>query len=124
MQTQMRLLLSGSKLFEAFYFIFLQFYEILYSCLSDWWRNLPPPTPVNTETHEPPHKDWHGCGNQGKLKKADLREGIKSYFPDIDDEMLTGMVKAAELEMEDKEADEIEYKNLFMEVSTLPVQQP
>ena len=58
------------------------------------------------------------AGNQGKLKKADLREGIKNYFPDIDDETLTGMVKAAELEMEDKEADEIEYKNLFMEVST------
>ena len=57
------------------------------------------------------------AGNQGKLRKVDFREGIKSYFSDIDEETLSAMVKAAEVEMEDKEAEEIEYKNLFMEVS-------
>ena len=56
-------------------------------------------------------------GNQGKLRKADLQEGIKTFLTDVDEETLNGMVRAAELEMEDKESDEIEYKNLFMEVS-------
>lgn len=55
-------------------------------------------------------------GNQGKLSKADFREGVSSYFSDIDTETLNTMVRAAETEIEDKDADEIEYKNLFMEV--------
>ena len=58
-------------------------------------------------------------GNQGKLSKADFREGVKSYLTDIDDETLNSMMRAAETEMEDKESDELEYKNLFMEVSLL-----
>ena len=56
-------------------------------------------------------------GNQGKLSKADFREGVSSYLPDIDAETLNALMRAAETEMEDKEAEELEYKNLFMEVS-------
>ncbi|WAR12866.1 TXIP1-like protein, partial [Mya arenaria] len=54
-------------------------------------------------------------GNQGKLSKADFREGLASYLTGVDADMLNAMMRAAESEMDNKEADEIEYKNLFME---------
>ena len=60
-------------------------------------------------------------GNVGKLSKADFREGISSYLTDVDEETLNALMRAAETEMEDKEADEIEYKNLFMEVNCFQI---
>ncbi|XP_045191892.2 translin-associated factor X-interacting protein 1-like [Mercenaria mercenaria] len=54
-------------------------------------------------------------GNQGKLSKADFREGLASYLIGVDADTLNAMMRAAESEMDNKEVDEIEYKNLFME---------
>ncbi|KAL4234843.1 Translin-associated factor X-interacting protein 1 [Mactra antiquata] len=54
-------------------------------------------------------------GNQGKLNKADFRQGLADYLVGVDADTLNSMMRAAESEMDDKEAEDIEYKNLFME---------
>ena len=46
-----------------------------------------------------------------------IREGLTSYLGNVDPDKVNAMMRAAESEMDNKEADEIEYKNLFMEVS-------
>lgn len=54
-------------------------------------------------------------GNKGKLTKADFREGLATYLLGIEADSLNTMMRAAESEMDNKDVDEIEYKNLFME---------
>ncbi|XP_052229726.1 translin-associated factor X-interacting protein 1-like isoform X2 [Dreissena polymorpha] len=54
-------------------------------------------------------------GNVGKLSKADFREGLASYLSGVEANTLNSMMRAAESEMDNKDLDEIEYKNLFME---------
>lgn len=47
------------------------------------------------------------------------REGLSSFLLGAEADAINTMLRAAESEMDNKEADEIEYKNLFMEVYTL-----
>jgi len=58
-------------------------------------------------------------GNQGKVTKDDLKQGVKAIFPTVDDETLISMMKSAELELETKDEEDIDYKELFKEVKNL-----
>ncbi|XP_069112675.1 translin-associated factor X-interacting protein 1-like [Argopecten irradians] len=53
-------------------------------------------------------------GNQEKISKDELRQGIRATFPGMEDEALMVAMKAAEVELDSKEED-IEYKELFKE---------
>ena len=55
-------------------------------------------------------------GNPGKISKDEMRNGIRTVFPSVDDEAINAMVKGAEVELDAKETDEIDYKELFKEV--------
>lgn len=55
-------------------------------------------------------------GNQGSLSKEDFKACLQEYFPERDEESITALVEMAEEELEAKEAETLEYKNLFMEV--------
>jgi len=45
------------------------------------------------------------------------REGLATNLAGVDPDTLNAMMRAVESEMDNKEAEDIEYKNLFMEVS-------
>lgn len=55
-------------------------------------------------------------GNQGKLAMEEFQVVLESYLTGVDADALTAMVKAAELELEAKDAEELDYKSLFLEV--------
>ncbi|XP_064611191.1 translin-associated factor X-interacting protein 1-like isoform X2 [Liolophura sinensis] len=54
-------------------------------------------------------------GNPGKLSREEFQQVLKEFFPQIPEDRLTRLMKAVDIELETKEADELEYKNLFME---------
>ncbi|KAL5022681.1 hypothetical protein ScPMuIL_001836 [Solemya velum] len=54
-------------------------------------------------------------GNQGKLAKEEFQVVLESYLTGVDADSLTAMVKAAELELETKDTEELDYKTLFLE---------
>lgn len=56
-------------------------------------------------------------GNQGQLSREDFRAGLQEFFSGIEEEAVLAMVHAAEVELDAKESPDLEYKNLFMEVS-------
>lgn len=61
-------------------------------------------------------------GSLGELTKDDFRAGLGEYLEGlmlqvIDDETMNNLVKAAESELDAKDAETLQYKNLFMEVS-------
>ena len=55
-------------------------------------------------------------GNQGVLTKADFKEAVQEFFPQRDEENVIMLVKAAEAELDAKEADTLDYKSLFFQV--------
>lgn len=55
-------------------------------------------------------------GNQGKLAKEEFQVVLESYLTGVDADSLTAMVKAADLELETKDTEELDYKTLFLEV--------
>lgn len=57
-------------------------------------------------------------GNPGKITKSELMSGIQTVFANVDEESMTGLVKAAELELDAQNAEEIDYKEMFKEVNT------
>ncbi|KAK3085940.1 hypothetical protein FSP39_011055 [Pinctada imbricata] len=54
-------------------------------------------------------------GNPGTITKAELRNGIQTIFPAISEESLEAMMKAGEVELDNKESDEVDYKEVFKE---------
>lgn len=56
-------------------------------------------------------------GNPGKLSREEFQQVLKDFFSKIPEDRLTRLMKAVDIELETKEADELEYKNLFMEAS-------
>lgn len=55
--------------------------------------------------------------NTEKLTRTQITEGIKEVFPNMDEEAITSLMKAGELELDVKDAEELEYKEFFKEVS-------
>ena len=60
-------------------------------------------------------------GNQGELKKEEFCNAVAEYMEGLtqqvmDGESLATLGKAAETELEAKDVETLEYKNLFMEV--------
>ena len=56
-------------------------------------------------------------GNPGSLTKDEFKKGVEEYFgTHITDEEAISLLRAAETELEAKDLEEIEYKNLFTEV--------
>ncbi|XP_076469854.1 translin-associated factor X-interacting protein 1-like [Babylonia areolata] len=54
-------------------------------------------------------------GNLGKLDRELFRSTLASALLSIDDEALAAVVQAAETELEEKDMQEVDYKNLFTE---------
>ncbi|KAK2189473.1 hypothetical protein NP493_106g07058 [Ridgeia piscesae] len=54
-------------------------------------------------------------GNPGTLNKLEFQEALGQYFPDKSQEDVIVLLGAAEKELEAKDIDDLEYKNLFME---------
>jgi len=52
-------------------------------------------------------------GNQGALTREDLEVAFKEYFPTRDQDSILTLVKAAETELDAKELDLLDYKQLF-----------
>ena len=55
-------------------------------------------------------------GNPGKITKDELRQGLKDVFPNIDPESIVSIISAAELELDAKDAEELDYQEMFKEV--------
>lgn len=58
-------------------------------------------------------------GNPGKITKDELRQGLKEVFPTVDPEMIVAIVSAAEVELDARDKDEVEYQEMFKEVCYL-----
>jgi Ca2+-binding EF-hand superfamily protein len=56
-------------------------------------------------------------GNPGKITKEELRQGLKEIYPMIDPETIVAIISAAEIELDAKDTDEIDYQEMFKEVS-------
>ena len=56
---------------------------------------------------------------EGKLPKDDFRSAVAAAFPEASDETMAEMMRVVEQELDAKESETIEYKNLFLEVSAL-----
>lgn len=56
-------------------------------------------------------------GNQGILNKSDFKDGLQEFFAQRDEENIVMLVKAAETELDAKEADTLDYKSLFFQVN-------
>lgn len=56
-------------------------------------------------------------GNPGKITKEELRQGLKEIYPTIDPETIVAIISAAEIELDAKDTDEIDYQEMFKEVS-------
>ncbi|KAK3586266.1 hypothetical protein CHS0354_006958 [Potamilus streckersoni] len=54
-------------------------------------------------------------GNKNKLSRDDFKESLRAYLSGIEEEFVNRLVKAAEQELDAKDSNEFEYKNLFME---------
>lgn len=54
-------------------------------------------------------------GNPGKVTKDELRQGLKEVFPTIDPEMIVAIITAAEVELDARDKDEVEYQEMFKE---------
>ncbi len=57
-------------------------------------------------------------GNLGTLSKEDFQAVLQAYFPHRTEENILLLLRAAETQLEAKEEEVLEYKNLFMEVCT------
>ena len=55
-------------------------------------------------------------GNQGTMVREDIKGALRDFFPEKSEESLQLLIDAAETELEAKEVETLEYKNLFMEV--------
>lgn len=55
-------------------------------------------------------------GNPGKITKDELRTGIRTVLPAVDEEAMVALIKGAELELEAQNTDDIDYKEMFKEV--------
>lgn len=54
-------------------------------------------------------------GNPGKITKEELRQGLKEIYPTIDPETIVAIISAAEIELDAKDTDEIDYQEMFKE---------
>lgn len=54
-------------------------------------------------------------GNSGKITKEELRQGLKEVFPLIDPESIVAVITAAEVELDAKDTDEVNYQEMFKE---------
>ncbi|KAJ8302492.1 hypothetical protein KUTeg_018888 [Tegillarca granosa] len=53
--------------------------------------------------------------NTEKLTRTQIQEGIKEVFQNMDEEALASLMKAGDLELDVKDAEELEYKEFFKE---------
>ena len=58
-------------------------------------------------------------GNLAALTKEDFQAGLEEFFPSRSVEEQASLLKAAETELDAKEAETLDYKALFMEVETI-----
>ena len=58
-------------------------------------------------------------GNQSLLTKTDFKDALREYFLQRDEENIVMLLKAAETELDAKEADTLDYKSLFHQVGAV-----
>ena len=55
-------------------------------------------------------------GNPGVLTKEEFKVALQEYFPQRNEEDIDKACAAAEVDLEAKDSDTLDYKSLFMEV--------
>ncbi|CAH1779147.1 unnamed protein product [Owenia fusiformis] len=54
-------------------------------------------------------------GNTGTLTKEDFKIALQQYYPEKDEEKINKLIEQAEIELEAKDEEVLEYRNMFME---------